>query len=337
MNTPENFPVDLTKFDVSPTLERILKSIVKNDCTDPSEIRIAMGRAKIEGEDKLYKELESKLLPLSIQKQERRKEEKKKKQDEIDQKAKEREELFKERQLETQLLKKELEEKELRKKKQLQEERMRDIGSNTHVVDILGPFWAGDYWGMRKHPAEHDAHQLSLLLEQNKRWKHEPELTEEQKAEICNEMCNKLETVREDFFGNFPPLDKIEIIVPVPNGITRYPEPRCALPIAAELAAIICERGNRKNCHSYVHVLVRPNHTRKWYDRGPARRESAENDYDVAEDIKTAENSMIKDQTVLLIDDISTSGETAKVCAKLLVQYGAKQVIILCAAKTKKG
>ena len=46
--------------------------------------------------------------------------------------------------------------------------------------------------------------------------------------------------------------------------------------------------------------------------------------------------AMIEGRTVLLVDDILTSGNTANEAAKTLLIFGAAQVIILCAAAAKK-
>ena len=43
----------------------------------------------------------------------------------------------------------------------------------------------------------------------------------------------------------------------------------------------------------------------------------------------------IKDKTILLCDDISTSGETLNKCAKMLWLYGAKDVYCITLALTK--
>jgi predicted amidophosphoribosyltransferase len=197
-----------------------------------------------------------------------------------------------------------------------------------NMASILGPYWAGIYWGKRKNKERHNNDKLTQLLYHNKRYKDTPPLSSQALNYICDLMYNKLqeETL----------LDNIGIIVPVPNyPESNRPEPRCASSIAAGLVEVIRIR-NRKNCNSYNDILERISNTKSGWGRA-ARREAAEKDYDIAEDIKTAENSRIKDQIVLLIDDIKTSGATCNVCAKLLVDYGAKQVIILCAAETKLG
>lgn len=43
----------------------------------------------------------------------------------------------------------------------------------------------------------------------------------------------------------------------------------------------------------------------------------------------------VKDKTILLCDDISTSGETLNECAKMLWLYGAKEIYCIAAALTK--
>ena len=187
-----------------------------------------------------------------------------------------------------------------------------------YSAHVLGPLHAGIYYPKSRKPEEHDNNRLSKLLYQNKRWHGDPELTKEEINEICDPMLLVL------------PRKLPKIIVPVPN--TRqghFHETRCALPIAAGLAAMI-------NGISYNDVLVRVSQTIHDGSRS-GRWRAAVKDYAIVEYIKTAENSRIKDQIVLLIDDIKTSGATTRVCADLLVQNGAKQVIILCAAETKLG
>lgn len=42
---------------------------------------------------------------------------------------------------------------------------------------------------------------------------------------------------------------------------------------------------------------------------------------------------LIKDKTILLIDDIITTGSTSNECSKMLIKSGAKEVIIFCLAR----
>lgn len=50
-------------------------------------------------------------------------------------------------------------------------------------------------------------------------------------------------------------------------------------------------------------------------------------------DVSNPEN--VKDKTVLICDDISTSGETLNECAKMLWLYGAKEIYCVAVALTK--
>jgi len=195
------------------------------------------------------------------------------------------------------------------------------------MPSILGPYWTGIYYGKIKDKDRHNNDKLTQLLYHNKRYKGYSALSVQALHYICDLMYNKLqeETL----------LDNIEIIVSVPNyPDSNRPEPRCATSLADGLVEIIRLR-YRKNCNYYNDVLERIRTTKTSWNKAD-RREAAEKDYDIAEDIKTAENCRIKDQIVLLVDDIKTSGATTRVCADLLVQNGAKQVIILCAAETNK-
>ncbi len=48
-----------------------------------------------------------------------------------------------------------------------------------------------------------------------------------------------------------------------------------------------------------------------------------------------SEPALVKDKTILLCDDVSTSGETLNECAKMLWLYGAKEVYCVSCALTK--
>jgi len=50
----------------------------------------------------------------------------------------------------------------------------------------------------------------------------------------------------------------------------------------------------------------------------------------------TFKNSPIKNKTVLLVDDVYTTGATINECSKVLKEHGAKEIICLTIAHTKK-
>ena len=119
-----------------------------------------------------------------------------------------------------------------------------------------GPFFDGTYWSKKNYENKHKTDSLTNALMDNKKG-----LLRERSLELLsNFMYKTLEK-------NTNP-DNIGIIVPVPNhlchsdscdeSVCKLDKPNCnAPPIANALAAIICKKGNRKNCHSYDDVLVR--------------------------------------------------------------------------------
>ena len=78
-------------------------------------------------------------------------------------------------------------------------------------------------------------------------------------------------------------------------------------------------------------VLVRkmfPLFKRTQKHKGKRQRIEARNRFYVRQ------NSNIKGKNILLIDDVMTTGHTAKECAKVLFENGAKKVEVLCFALT---
>ena len=102
-------------------------------------------------------------------------------------------------------------------------------------------------------------------------------------------------------------------IIPVPNYESNT---HCNAPLIANLLAEKIRKRTGKNIHSYPDVLKRSNKT--WRRRGRTeRRLSAETDYQISDYIKN-NNNLIKDNRLLLVDDIITSGFTTEVCQDLL-------------------
>ena len=61
-----------------------------------------------------------------------------------------------------------------------------------------------------------------------------------------------------------------------------------------------------------------------------ARRENAKRNFSIRRDTNLC------GKTVLLVDDVLTTGETAKRCARLLLKKGAAEVYAVCAATTRE-
>ena len=228
---------------------------------------------------------------------------------------------------------------------------------NCHIKEkrIKGPYHCGIYYSYNTYPAKWKSDPLTRLLTRNKNGL----LKEEEISVICNSMYKKLadlkvqldeisnQTFRHDWKFQ---LDDIKHIVPVPlhECHTEYCSKACRCieldtphtkaPVFANgLASMIRKKRNRKDCHSYEDVLVRVQRSdpyRKQHGK-ESRIASAKQDYKIAEYI-VKNNDLIKDEDILLIDDITTSGGTVDACSRLLVDNGAKQVIILCAAETAR-
>jgi len=203
----------------------------------------------------------------------------------------------------------------------------KDLSTTAYQIYVCG-----DYWPKWNYPNKWENDPLTRIIILNKNGN-----LYENSLEILSDLL--YETLEQkiaassasSFYGDVSKLlDNIEVVVSIPN-LNRELH-KCAPPLAKALAVMICKKRNRKNCHFHDDVLLRVAKTTKRMKTD--QHEAVKNDYDVAEYIKTDENSIIKDQIILLIDDIRTSGATSEFCADLLRQYGAKQVIILCVAQT---
>ena len=211
-----------------------------------------------------------------------------------------------------------------------QEELARQAAAETKIADANKDlstkkyqiYACDDYWPKNKYETKWNDDPLTRILISNKNG-----VLNENSLEILSDLL--YETLEQKI-----ELDNIEVIVPIPN-LNRELH-KCAPPLAQALVVMISKRRNRENCNFYDNVLLRVTKTTKRWMKAHERREAVKNDYDVAEYIKTDENSIIKDQIVLLIDDIITTGATTDFCADLLRKYGAKQVIILCVAQTHR-
>lgn len=84
----------------------------------------------------------------------------------------------------------------------------------------------------------------------------------------------------------------------------------------------------------YPDLLRRTKHTKPQIELKKTERENnLKNVFEVAEKYRTK----IRGKTILLIDDVTTTGATLENCSKALKKYGAKKVVVLVIAKTAFG
>ena len=119
------------------------------------------------------------------------------------------------------------------------------------------------------------------------------------------------------------PLEEVSVVVPVPlHGLKRWlkggnPAEDLARPIARSLG---------KPCLPRALVRTRWTATQtrlSWHERSRNVREAF-----------TAFPSAVSNQTILLVDDVLTSGATASACTLALKRSGARTVYVLTAART---
>ena len=135
-----------------------------------------------------------------------------------------------------------------------------------------------------------------------------------------------------------------EMLVPVPNHSNhtenciyscRLDKPNTKAELLTQAVAREIRKAG-KNSHSYPDVLTRISKTKRFGLSGVSERQvAAENDFRISNYI-IKNNNLIKDNTIILIDDITTSGSTTDVCSRLLRDNGVRQVYIVSAAETVK-
>ncbi len=135
-----------------------------------------------------------------------------------------------------------------------------------------------------------------------------------------------------------------EMLVPVPNHSNhtenciyscRLDKPNTKAELLTQAVAREIRKAG-KNSHSYPDVLTRISKTKRFGLSGVSERQvAAENDFRISNYI-IKNNNLIKDNTIILIDDITTSGSTTDICSRLLRDNGVRQVYIVSAAETVK-
>ena len=191
-----------------------------------------------------------------------------------------------------------------------------DICRSCHVV---GPFYCGTYWPKDKFPSKYQNDPLTKQLIQNKSGGVENAL------KICEKMYDYL-------LQHESLIDDVEHIVPVP--IEKHEGQHCKAPLLARVLQALIQKRTEKNIKSYYNVLIRVGKS-NLYRKTSSKKDkllASLRDYKISEDVKK-DNSLIKEKNILLIDDLFTDGITLEVCSDLLLQNGAKRVIIFCAGK----
>lgn len=92
--------------------------------------------------------------------------------------------------------------------------------------------------------------------------------------------------------------------------------------LAQELSKIV-------NCPFYEDVLIKQKNTQAQADLTFGERQE-----NLVGAFKVFKKDLIKDKTILLIDDVLTTGTTANLCSKELIESGASKVFVLTLART---
>ncbi len=118
-------------------------------------------------------------------------------------------------------------------------------------------------------------------------------------------------------------IDKSDIIIPVPLHWRRRLKRKYNQ--AAVLAELLAQKSGKKYT---AKTLVRRRYTHNQNNKSnEERKRNVKNAFDVVNP------DTIRDLSVLLIDDVLTTGATAEACAKVLKQNGAKAVYVLTIAQ----
>jgi len=120
------------------------------------------------------------------------------------------------------------------------------------------------------------------------------------------------------------PLDRATVIIPVPLHHEREKER------GFNQANLLGEALARSLCLPFLdQVLSRPHHT----ERHRAGMDAKSRRASVAGAFAVITSRLVKDETVLLVDDVFTSGATISACAAVLSAAGAREVVALTLAR----
>lgn len=120
-------------------------------------------------------------------------------------------------------------------------------------------------------------------------------------------------------------IDKADIIAPVPLHYKRLRQRRY------NQAALLCNHINNKYRHKLqLDLLVRTEYTIPQVELPyNKRQQNVENAFTLNQKY----NSKIQDKTILLIDDVITTGATVNSCANILKSQGANEIYVLTLTK----
>ena len=129
-------------------------------------------------------------------------------------------------------------------------------------------------------------------------------------------------------YAALPALRTAELCVPVPVHYRRYRQRgyNQAEVLAGALTEIV-------GIGAPVDVLVRVHHKHSQVGQG---REARRRNITGAFAVSTAARRQLKGRTVLLVDDVLTTGSTAAECANALLKAGAAQVLLLTACRARR-
>lgn len=116
---------------------------------------------------------------------------------------------------------------------------------------------------------------------------------------------------------------KIDLIIPIP--LYKGKQRERGFNQSDLLSKYISEK---INIPINTNTLIRSKNTKVMHKL--SKRERQEN---VKDAFKVVDKWVIKDKSILLVDDIFTTGSTVNICSKLLTESGAKSIIVLTFAR----
>ncbi len=119
---------------------------------------------------------------------------------------------------------------------------------------------------------------------------------------------------------------ELDCVIPIP--MTRKAEYERGYNQSALLAELLAKKSGIPNC---ARALVKTKHTEKQHDLGQKERQR-----NLKDAFQVVETQHIVGKTILLCDDVYTTGATFDECARTLLAAGAKRVYCIAVATTRK-